>query len=65
VIFDPAEFAAVRFTVLNPELVYWCCGFCNSLYTPSPKDQFHEVGVLLDTSVKNTVSGTLPVVGLP
>ena len=32
---------------------------------PSPNDQDHEVGVLVEASVKATVSGAVPEVGVP
>ena len=35
------------------------------LVFPSPNDQFQEFGVLVDVSLKATVSGAGPVVGVP
>ena len=31
---------------------------------PSPNNQYHDVGVLVEVSVKETVSGALPEVGV-
>ena len=42
-------------------------GFFTVAFTdePSPNDQDHEVGVLVEASVKVTVSGAVPEVGVP
>ena len=44
--------------------MYVWTGFCRLLVAPSPKSQDQEVGVLVDWSVKVTVSGAFPDIGL-
>jgi hypothetical protein len=44
---------------------YSCDGFGRSLYTPSPNDQFQNVGVFAELSVNVTVNGANPEVGRP
>ncbi len=48
-----------------PALVYWWVGFCTVLVALSPKAQDQEVGVLVEESVKVTLSGAVPEVGVP
>ena len=38
-------------------------GFCEVLVFPSPNDQSHDVGVLVDVSVNRMVNGIVPDVG--
>ena len=61
----PAELVAVNLTVYVPALEYVCDGFWEMSALPSPKFQFHEVGVLVELSVNVTVNGALPEVGVP
>ena len=52
-----------------PGLEKVCVAFADSLlvvlnHTPSPKDQFHTVGVLVDVSLNWTANGAVPEVML-
>ena len=44
-----------------------CTGFCCVAFTddPSPNDQLHDVGVLVELSVNVMVNGAVPEVGVP
>jgi hypothetical protein len=42
-----------------------CVRFWSVDVLPSPKLQFHVVGVLVEVSLNWTVSGAVPVVGVP
>jgi hypothetical protein len=46
----------LRNTVLSPVELYACDGFWSVELVPSPKDQFHVVGVPVDASVNATLS---------
>jgi len=48
-----------------PAEVYWCDGFCAVDVPPSPNVQLQLVGLFVDSSVKFTVNGASPEVGLP
>ena len=66
----PALLPTVRFTVYVPALGKGCVAFADVgvvvfIHVPSPNDQFHEVGVLVDVSLNCTQSGAVPVVGVP
>jgi hypothetical protein len=61
----PAAFEAVKVTVYVPAWLYVCTGFFSFELVPSPKSQFHEVGVFVLLSVKLTLRGILPEVLLP
>ena len=52
----PPAFVAVSVTVYLPETAYTCAGFSSVLVELSPKSQDHEAGVLVEVSVKFTVS---------
>jgi hypothetical protein len=56
----PPAFVAVSVTVYVPAEVYACTGFCSVELPPSPNDQTHEVGELVDESMNWTVVGTVP-----
>jgi len=58
----PAAFVAVRLKVYVPAEVYWCEGFCAVDVPPSPNDQLHDVGALVDRSVNCTVSGAVALI---
>jgi hypothetical protein len=45
--------------------VYVCTGFLVPEVALSPNDQFHKVGEFVETSVKVTVNGAVPDVGVP
>ena len=63
-VFEPWALVAVNATVNVPAPVYVCEGFCNVDVAPSPNVQAHDVGVPVDRSVKLTISGALPMVGV-
>lgn len=56
---------AVRLTVYVPGTVYWCEGFLAVEVLVSPKFHAHEVGVFVDRSVKATLTGAVPLKGVP
>jgi hypothetical protein len=56
----PAELIAIRVTVYVPAVMYVCDGFSSVDVFPSPNDQTHEVGELIEESTNWTVSGAVP-----
>ena len=60
-VFDPKLLVAVSVTVYVPLVVYRWLGFCVVAVPPSPKFQLHEVGPLVDRSVKETTPVQLEV----
>jgi hypothetical protein len=46
----PPAFVAVSVTVYVPAEEYSCTGFCSVELLPSPNDQTHDVGELVDAS---------------
>ena len=52
-------------TLNVPAAAYAWLGFCAVEVPPSPKFQLQLVGLPVDKSVKFTVSGAAPVVGVP
>jgi hypothetical protein len=56
----PSALVAVRVTVYDPAVVYTCDGFWALPVLPSPKDQSHDVGEPVDSSVNWTVRGAVP-----
>ncbi len=61
----PPVFVAFSVTVYVPAEVYACDGLLVVDVLPSPKVQYQDVGELVDASVKATVSGADPEVGVP
>jgi hypothetical protein len=56
----PAALVAVSVTVYVPMLVYICEGLSAVAVLPSPNDHIHDVGVLVDSSIKSTSHGAVP-----
>jgi hypothetical protein len=56
----PPEFVAVSVTVYVPSITYVCEGFCAADVLPSPNDQTHDVGVLVEESTNWTARGAFP-----
>ncbi len=54
----------VKLTVYFPVLLYTCTGFFSVELVPSPKIHFHEAGDPVLLSVKLTLSGADPEVGM-
>ena len=61
----PPEPVAVNETVKLPGVRYSCAGFCNEDESPSPKSQSHALILPVDKSVKLTINGASPNVGVP
>jgi hypothetical protein len=55
----------VRFTLNSPGVRYVWTGCCSDDVVPSPKSQDQVENVPVDVSVKFTVSGAYPALGLP
>jgi hypothetical protein len=63
----PLVFMAVKVTIYVPGSSYTWLGFCCPLSDakfPSPKSQFHPVGIPVDVSLNVTVRGAIPSLGV-
>ena len=64
---NPPALVTFNETVKLPPLTYVWTGFCAVALTilPSPNVQFHVVGIFAEKSVNITVSGAVPLLGIP